>query len=140
MHILLVEDSRSDASIIMDFIAEEENPPTVSWAMNGQEALDYLYQYGQYKEAKKPDMILLDLALPTMGGYEFLEALQYSGFASIPIIILTTSDNPADAKNCKKLGAKEFFSKPYDLQGYVDLVQQMMSPAFSAQHLGAAMR
>lgn len=131
MHILLVEDSRDDASLLTDFLAEEKDAPHVQWVSDGQEALAYVAQTGKYEGALKPDVILLDLGMPRFGGYETLRELkQLSAYADIPVIVITTSHNPADYENCLGLGANGFFSKPSNLQGYEDLVQKLMHSEF----------
>jgi CheY-like chemotaxis protein len=131
MHILLVEDSRDDASLLADFLAEERNAPDVHWVTDGKQALDYLAQQGKYQNAKRPDVILMDLAMPRFGGYEALKELkQTPPYSDIPVIVLTTSHNPVDYTNCLRLGASGFFSKPFNLQGYEDLVQKLMNSEF----------
>lgn len=131
MQILLVEDSQNDASLMTDFLAEEKNAPAVQWVPDGQEALDYIAQQGKYRNMQRPDVILLDLAMPRLGGYETLKVLKQNSFYSdIPVIILTTSYNPVDKKNCMSLGADGFFSKPSNLQGYEELTQTLMQSEF----------
>lgn len=131
MRILLVEDSNADASLLKDFLAEEQDAPEIHWVTDGTEALEYLAKQGKYEGAQRPDVILLDLAMPRLGGYEMLKELkQKEHFADIPVIVLTTSYNPKDHHNCIGLGAHAFFSKPSDLQGYENLVQQWMQSEF----------
>lgn len=131
MHILLVEDSHDDASLLNEFLAEEPNAPEMHWVADGREALDFVYQTGKYRYAPRPDVILLDLALPRFSGYEALKELKLNPFYSqIPVIVITTSYNPADRSNCMMLGADAYFSKPSNLQGYEDLVQQLMNTEF----------
>jgi len=131
MHILLVDDSRDDASLIRDFLAEEKEAPEVQWVTDGREALSYIAQEGKYIDAKRPDIILLDLAMPRFGGYEMLKELRQIGpYATIPVIVLSTSHSPTDYNNCLELGANGFFSKPSTLQGYEDLVQHLMGFEF----------
>jgi CheY-like chemotaxis protein len=131
MHILLVEDSRDDASLLIDFLAEEQNAPGISWVIDGHEALQYVAQTGKHKEAIRPDVILLDLAMPRLGGYETLKELKKTGpYSDIPVIIITTSYNPVDHKNCLGFGARAFFSKPSNLQGYEDMVQRLTQSEF----------
>jgi CheY-like chemotaxis protein len=126
MHVLLIEDSRDDATLMIDFLAEEKGPK-IAWVKDGVEALDYVFQRGSYEQVPRPDIILLDLALPRLSGYEALYELKHHPASqSIPVIILTTSYNPVDFNNCIRAGADAFFSKPSNLQGYEDLVQQLI--------------
>lgn len=127
MGILLVEDNVSDATLLKEFLSEEKYVPEVYWVQDGQQALDFILQRGNYENAPLPDLIILDLALPRISGYEVLRLLkhQFSKHSTIPIIILTTSTNPADTKSCLHLGADAFFSKPMNLQGYDELIQTL---------------
>lgn len=126
MNILLVEDNKADAFLLMEFF-EQHHAPTVDWVADGKDAIDFVAKAGQYANAKRPDVILLDLGLPRISGYEALKQLkQDPAHASIPIVVLTTSCNPLDAEQCKELGANAFFSKPRNLKGYEDLTHQLL--------------
>jgi CheY-like chemotaxis protein len=131
MKIVLVEDSSGDATLISEFFSEEKNAPHIEWVTDGREALDYVFRQGKYAQAAKPDVILLDLALPRVSGYEALRQLKnQSPYSDIPVIVLTTSYNPVDQKNCMGLGADGYYSKPSSLQGYEDLVQTLIHSEF----------
>lgn len=132
MQILLVEDNQADAALLREFFEEREESPTVHWVMDGSDALDFVFRQGKYQDAERPDVILLDLGLPRISGYDALKELkQRPDYAGIPVIVLTTSRSPLDRRQCSALGADAYFSKPHDLRGYEELVQQLMTAQLS---------
>ena len=128
MDILLVEDNSSDAYLLKELFARNQNPPMIHWVVDGYHALDYVFKRREYEEASRPDIIVLDLNLPRINGYEVLKELKTnSPFADIPIIILTTSRNPLDHTQFKALGADICLSKPHGIKDYEELVQRLIS-------------
>lgn len=126
MDILLVEDNPADVRLLKELLAEQRQPPDIHWVMDGHEALDYLYQRNEYTKAGKPDMVLLDLGLPRISGYEVLKEIKKDErFHDVPVVILTTSRNPLDEQQCQSLGADRFLSKPRNLKGFEDLAKQI---------------
>jgi CheY-like chemotaxis protein len=100
----------------------------MEWVTDGHEALDYVYRRNEHTEASTPDVILLDLGLPRISGYDVLKNLKTDpAHATIPVVVLTTSRNPFDRSQCQALGADIFLSKPRSLKGYEALVVQLMS-------------
>jgi chemotaxis family two-component system response regulator Rcp1 len=128
MDILLVEDSSADAFLLKELFGRKENAPEVHWVIDGYDALDFVFQRKSYTAMRRPDMILLDLNLPRINGYEVLRELKDNpDLAGIPVIILTTSPNPLDHTQCKTLGADICLSKPHNLKEYESMVQRLMS-------------
>jgi len=124
MDILLVEDSSSDAYLIRELVARRENAAEIHWVVDGYYALDYIFQRKQYQSVNRPDIILLDLNLPRISGYEVLKELKDNDdFSTIPVIILTTSRDPLDHTQCKALGADMCLSKPHALKEFDDMIQ-----------------
>jgi len=127
MDILLVEDSSADAYLLKEVLARKQYAPEIHWVIDGYRALDYVFQRREYHDAQRPDMIVLDLNLPRITGYEVLKELKSNAdFAAIPVIILTTSRDPLDHTQCKTLGADMCLSKPHIIKEYEDMVQRMM--------------
>ena len=76
----------------------------------------------------RPDLVLLDLGLPRMSGYEVLKAARARPeLAALMTYLLTTSQNPSDRDECQLLGADAFLSKPHDLKEYDILVEKIVS-------------
>jgi len=127
MNILLVEDNSADAYLLTEMFAKKREAPEIHWVTDGYFALDYMFQRADYAQANRPDLILLDLNLPRINGYEVLKEIKDNAkFASIPVIILTTSRDPLDHAQCKTLGADMCLSKPHGIKDYERMVQLMM--------------
>lgn len=125
IQILLVEDSPSDAELTIDALRSARVLNTVTRVSDGVEALRYLRHEGDYADQPHPDLILLDLNLPRMSGYELLEIIKNDeALRRIPVIILTTSCAERDIARSYQLQANCYVSKPVDLQAFLDVVQQ----------------
>lgn len=125
IHILLVEDSPSDAELTIDALRSARVLNTVTRVTDGVEALRYLRGEGDYEGMPKTDLILLDLNLPRMSGYELLEIVKADeALRQTPVIILTTSYAERDIARSYELQANCYVSKPVDLQAFLDVVQQ----------------
>jgi CheY-like chemotaxis protein len=127
MNILLVEDNPADMRLLKDFFAEAVHPPAMHWVTDGYEALDYISQRNGYEAAIQPDIILLDLGLPRINGYQVLKDLKSDPkYSHIPIVILTTSRNPLDRSQCDAMGADMFLSKPRSLKDYEAMLDKLL--------------
>lgn len=93
---------------------------------DGQEAVDYLTGAAPYTDRTKhpfPKLLLLDLKMPRMDGFQVLSAVrQRLGFTRLPVIVLTHSDNPADVRRAYELGATSYFRKPDSLEGLDEMI------------------
>lgn len=124
IHILLVEDSASDAELTMDALGASRVPHEVHRVCDGIEALDFLYRRGPYRGAPRPQLILLDLNMPRMNGYELLAELKLvDEFALIPVVVLTTSSSEQDIIRSYQLRANCYVSKPVALDEFLAAVQ-----------------
>lgn len=126
IQILLVEDSPSDAELTIDALRSARVMNSVHRVSDGVEALRFLLREGDYRDAPSPDLILLDLNLPRMSGYELLERIKHDDkLRATPVIILTTSHAERDILRSYQLQANCYVSKPVELQSFLDVVQQM---------------
>ncbi|PZM86170.1 MAG: response regulator [Candidatus Melainabacteria bacterium] len=133
LSILLVEDSRADARLILEVFKEEEVNATINVVRDGEEAMDFLLKRSPYTDASTPNLILLDLNLPKKDGREVLaEIKQNADLDGIPIIILTTSQSEDDVAKCYKLQASCFVTKPIDLEEFVKVIRSLDEFWFSA--------
>lgn len=113
LHILSVEDDPTDIRLLHEALKESESWCYMSSARNGAEALDILFQRGKYKSRKLPDLIILDLNLPIITGHEVLLAVKANDtLASIPVLVLSTSQNPNDINKAYDNGAACYIIKP----------------------------
>lgn len=127
--ILLVEDDPGDQELTRRALKEGKIKNDLRIVENGQLAIDYLFRQGDYKEPESsptPDLILLDLNMPKMGGKEVLERLQkHPRFNQMVIIILTTSDQETDIVKSYSLGVKSYITKPVKFSKFVEIVQNI---------------
>ncbi len=125
--LLLVEDSDEDyAALVRAFRQAGVNAPHHR-CCDGDEALEYLHQSGRYADAEtapRPSLILLDLNLPGTDGREVLRAVkQDGGLSSVPVIVMTTSANPADILECYRQGANGYQVKTANYEGFKREIQ-----------------
>lgn len=116
-NILLVEDNEGDVEITkMAFKAMNVNSE-LHIAYDGEEALDFLKKTGEFENAPTPDLILLDINMPRMDGKEFLSVVKTDPkFRAIPVIMLTSSDNERDIKDCYDRYANSYVLKSFDMR------------------------
>jgi CheY-like chemotaxis protein len=128
-HILLVEDNRMDVELTMDALREAKLLNTIHVAPNGQEALDYLFGRGRYADRSAfpmPNLVLLDLKLPGIDGFEVLRQVKSTPILKrLPVIILTSSKEVGDRALSYDQGANSYLVKPVSFDGFLDVVQQI---------------
>jgi CheY-like chemotaxis protein len=119
VEILLVEDDPEDVKLAREGLADSPVPVSLQVVPNGVEALSYLRQEKGYAKAHLPDLILLDLKMPKKGGHEVLAEIKADKkLRRIPVIVLTTSEEPRDIMKAYDLQASCFISKPSDLDEF----------------------
>ncbi len=125
-NILLVEDNQGDARLATEALKDGKISNILHHVKDGVEAMQYLKQEGDYNDAPRPDLILLDLNMPRMDGREVLEEIsKYPELSGIPIIVLTTSQSDVDIARSYHLNANCFISKPVDFDQFVTVVQSI---------------
>lgn len=123
-HILLVEDNRGDIRLIQEALKSASVSCEVAVARDGMEAMTYLRQDGEYREAIRPDLILLDLNLPKKDGREVLAEIKADPILQhIPIIVLTTSRNEEDIFKSYDLHVNCYISKSRNLAQLFKIVR-----------------
>ncbi|MGW0178674.1 response regulator [Nocardia sp. NPDC003345] len=124
--ILLVEDDPGDELMTREAFEDNKIGNTLHVAHDGQEALDFLYRNGEYGDAPRPDLILLDLNLPKYDGRQVLEKIKADpDLAHIPVVVLTTSAAEEDILRSYKLHANAYVTKPVDLDQFVAAIKQI---------------
>ncbi len=128
-HILLVEDNRMDVELTLDAFREAKLLNTIHVAANGQEALDYLFRRGVYADRTTypmPDLILLDLKLPRVDGFEVLRQIKSTDILKrLPVVILTSSKDEGDRALSYDIGANSYLVKPVSFNGFLGVVKQI---------------
>ena len=126
IEILLVEDDPGDELITREAFEHNKLKNNLHVAQDGEEGLDFLYQRGQYGDAPRPDLILLDLNLPKYDGRQLLEKVKSDPELSrIPIVVLTTSSAEEDILRSYELHANAYVTKPVDLDQFINAVRQI---------------
>ena len=127
IEILLVEDSPSDIRLTQEALKESTLRNTLHVVKDGDEALDYLHRRGDYADVRRPDLVLLDLNLPSLDGREVLARLKKDGdLKHIPVVVLTGSINPLDETRARSLGATAVYKKPGDLDDLGEVVKEIV--------------
>jgi CheY-like chemotaxis protein len=115
--ILLVEDSEADAELTLRALRKARLANRVVWVKDGQEALDFLYGQGAYVERpqSRPRLVLLDLKLPRLNGIDVLRRIKGDPERkSIPVVMLTSSNEERDIVESYALGVNSYLIKPVD--------------------------
>jgi CheY-like chemotaxis protein len=124
--ILLVEDNLQDIEITRRAFAKGRVKNDLLVVRDGEEALDYLYRRGKYRDpdsSPRPGMILLDLNLPKIGGLDVLQRIKNDeSLKTIPVIILTVSQREQDIVKSYDLGVNTYIQKPVEFDTFLRVV------------------
>jgi two-component system response regulator len=127
--ILLVEDNPDDEELTLLALGQSNILNEVVVARDGVEALEYLFCTGKYagrNPRRQPELILLDLKLPKLGGLEVLERLRADPRTELlPVVILTSSSEEEDVLASYRLGANSYVRKPVEFHHFADAVRQL---------------
>jgi len=126
VEILLVEDSPADADLMSDALRDGCLNPRIQVVDNGEDAVHFLHRRGEFATASEPDLVLLDLFLPRMNGYEVLADIkQHALLRRIPIVILTSADSEEAIRAAYDLHANCCVTKPADQEQYQHAVRKI---------------
>ncbi|MFT5445351.1 MAG: chemotaxis family two-component system response regulator Rcp1 [Gammaproteobacteria bacterium] len=124
--VLLVEDNDGDAVLAEEAFRETSVAVSMQRVADGIDALAYLQGEGEYADAVRPDLILLDLNMPRMGGHEVLAHIKAdTRLCTIPVVVLTTSQSDRDVIDSYSLHANCYISKPIDFDRFTTVVKNM---------------
>ena len=122
--ILLVEDSPSDVVLTREALRESRIANDLTVVRDGEQALAYLRRQPPYEQARRPDLVLLDLNLPNLDGRDVLRAVRADAdLSSLPIIVLTTSDADDDVRDAYAFHANSYVQKPVNIDRFVDVIK-----------------
>ena len=126
--ILLVEDDPGHALLIEKNLRRFNLSNDIIRAEDGRKALDFIFSEGEYENLERPSsiLVLLDLNLPVVDSYQVLKRIKEDEKTKkIPVIILTTSDSPAEANRCYEMGCNVFITKPVDYQKFTEAISSL---------------
>lgn len=124
--ILIVDDSDEDYETTLRGLRKAGLANRIERCIDGDDALDYLFQRGRYSEVPRPYLILLDLNMPGTDGRQVLETIKADpSLRKIPVVVLTTSDDARDIDHCYELGANSYVQKPVDLDGFMEAIRRL---------------
>ena len=125
--ILLVEDNEGDVELMREAMAECRIANPLHVVGDGAEALDYLRRRSAYADARRPDLVFLDLNLPKVGGRAVLAEIKADAeLRSIPVVVLTTSAADEDVLRSYDLGANCYVRKPLDWDEFKKVVNNLV--------------
>lgn len=127
--VLYVEDEESDAVFMKKAFASKGLESALRWVGSGRAAIDYLSGAGMYRQRKEyplPTVVVLDLNLPEVPGFEVLKWMRnHPDFAATPVVVFSSSTREHDRLKARELGATEFLGKPKSGSDFTEVVQQL---------------
>ncbi|MFZ0424116.1 MAG: response regulator [Xanthobacteraceae bacterium] len=124
MDILLVEDNPGDVRLMQEALLFANTMVRMHVVADGLDAMAFLRHEGIYQHSPRPDVILLDLRLPNMNGYEVLSRIKADEkLKSIPAVVLSSSQDEADVGNSYQLHANSYLSKPQGSETFEGIVK-----------------
>lgn len=126
--ILLAEDDDGHARLVERNLHRAGVTNQIVRAHDGQEALDYVYRAGQHssRDVSSPLLLLLDINMPRVDGVEVLRQVKANEATSkIPVIMLTTTDDPREVERCYHLGCSVYITKPVEYDAFVEAVKRL---------------
>ncbi len=127
--VVLVEDNPDDAELTMRSLNSLQLGNQIIWLKDGAEAINYLF--GQQPDqsrrvSNRPKLILLDLKLPKVNGIEVLKRIKSDDqMKTVPVVVMTSSNESVDLKTCYELGVNSFVTKPINYQEFIEATKNI---------------
>ena len=129
--VLVADDNTDDCLIAMVAWEESRSGADLRFVHNSMDLMDYLYHRGQYIDFSafpRPELVMLDLSLPSKDGRQVLTEIQVDPILSqIPVVVFTTSEMPRALAPAENLGVYEFVRKPANIEEYLQVISELNS-------------
>ena len=126
VRILLVEDNPADVRLTQEALRDAKVRNEIHVAIDGEQAMEFLHKAGKYGDAKRPDVVLLDLNLPRKSGLEVLKEIKEDDeLKRIPVVVITSSKAEQDIVRTYNLHANCYVTKPVDLHQFLEVVKSI---------------
>jgi CheY-like chemotaxis protein len=128
-NVLVADDDRNDFMLVQLAFQKAGVPVSLRHVLDGQQAVDYLSAANQFAHRAKeslPDLLILDLKMPLMDGFDVLSFLKkHPTLRRLPVVVLSASQIDEDIAKAKDLGAREFLTKPTDFPALVEIARSL---------------
>jgi two-component system, chemotaxis family, response regulator Rcp1 len=126
MEIMLVEDSLMDAQVTIRALRDGQMKHRLTLVVDGEEAVEFLKKQGRFSRAPRPDIVLLDLNLPKRDGLEVLQEIRNDfELRSLPVVVMTASDDELTKERCEQLQVDSYIVKPVNMQKFIAVIKQV---------------
>jgi CheY-like chemotaxis protein len=126
MEVLFVEDDLLQAKVTIGALQRGGVKHRLTLVRDGQEAVAFLFREGIFARAPRPDLVLLDLRLPKRDGLDVLEEIRSDDdLRSIPVVIMTSSEDEHDRLRCQMLDVEAYIAKPVNLKKFLSLIKDL---------------
>ena len=126
LNVLLVEDNSADVDLTLVAFRDAIVHSQISVVTDGEEAIAFLKRTGNYTQAPSPDLVLLDLNLPKINGFEVLEEMKADPqLKSVPVIVMSGSERPEDQTRAYRLQVAAYVVKPPDKDKYFAAIRSV---------------
>lgn len=137
-HILLIEDNSGDIRLISEALGEAFSKGRLHCVSSRSETMEFLNQRGEYHNAPRPDLILLDLNLPGVHGHQILEEIKESHrYGNIPVVILSSSSTEEEVLVSYSLRAHSHRTKPYEYDQYMEVIKSITTCLDGSQRMNS---
>jgi CheY-like chemotaxis protein len=126
--ILIAEDDEGHAQLIRKNLKRAGITNRIIHFKDGQEVVDFLFCQGKepHRQAAQAYVLLLDIRMPKLGGIEVLEQIKSDPqLRKIPVVMITTTDDPREVDRCHQLGCSNYITKPVGYEGFVNAIRQL---------------
>ena len=131
--VLMVEDNEDHAFLTTEAFTETGRPVQLHHVQTGEKCMAFLRGQAPYEQSPRPDLVLLDIHMPRMNGYEVMQAMMDDpALRSIPVVVMSTSAATEDVNRMYALGCNAYVVKPRDFEALATAIQQLSEHWFGA--------